>query len=137
MLPRLVLNIVPIYYSFCWLHTSAIIAYIKGCGLLGLAHFPLLTKVAIIESYDQDNPFPLSVTVWLSNPQDVAMERLGISTTNTMGIDLQMSDHSIQFTGVFPSSVYTSVVRSVTYQHLDANPGNPTTSQVRLVTAGS
>lgn len=65
------------------------------------------------------------------NPVDGNLERLDLSSSDTMGLNFTTTGQEIILLGVSPVSVYTTVVQRVTYQHLSAAPGNPTTNEVR------
>ncbi len=69
----------------------------------------------------------------IMNPIDGAQERLNHSSADNMGVAITLTPHEVVFTGTYPISVYSSVVRGVTYEHLDATPGNPSTDEVRYV----
>lgn len=52
-----------------------------------------------------------------------------------MGLTISSSSpsHSIEISGIATKELYTEVLHSLTYQHLDFRPGNPSTSQPRYV----
>ena len=70
--------------------------------------------------------------VTLTNPIDGASEEISISGP-AMGLNITPTSpsHSVYISGIAAESVYTDVLRSLTYQHLDAGPGNPSTSEPR------
>ena len=72
------------------------------------------------------------VTVNLTNPIDGVDEEIAISTSR-MGLTIYPSSpsHFIEISGIATTALYTEVLRSLTYQHLDFGPGNPSTSQTR------
>jgi hypothetical protein len=70
-----------------------------------------------------------SLTVRLLNTQDPGRERLSTIQPSLMGIALSTSDDVITLTGDFPASLYTTVVRTIAYQHLSFLL--PTTDAVR------
>ena len=68
----------------------------------------------------------------LTNPVDGADEVISIPGP-AMGLTIipTSPSHSIEISGVAAESVYTAVLRTLTYQHLDVNPGNPSTMELR------
>ena len=72
--------------------------------------------------------------VTLTNPIDEDDEEISISGPG-MGLTILPTSpsHSISISGVAPKNVYTDVLRSLTYEHLDIAPGNPSTSEPRYM----
>ena len=70
--------------------------------------------------------------VTLINPIDGDDEEISI-TGPAMGLIIApaLPSHSIDISGIAAKSVYTDVLRNLVYQHSDANPGNPSTSEPR------
>ena len=59
-------------------------------------------------------------------------EQLGLMSTDGLNVAIMSSSpHEILFSGVSTTEAYTEAVRRLTYEHRDANPGNPSTSEVR------
>ena len=74
------------------------------------------------------------VTVNLTNPINGVDEEISISTLR-VGLTISPSSpsHFIQISGIATMELYTDILRSLTYQHLDFGPGNPSTSLSRYV----
>ena len=72
------------------------------------------------------------MTVTLTNPIDGMDEEISIPGPH-MGLIVSpnMMSHQIEITGIAQKSVYTDILRTLTYQHSDHLPGNPTTSEPR------
>ena len=68
----------------------------------------------------------------LTNPIDGADEEISIPGP-AMGLTITpiSPSHSIEISGIAAESVYTAVLRTLTYRHLDSNPGNPSTTEPR------
>ena len=68
----------------------------------------------------------------LTNPIDSANEEISIPGP-AMGVTITPTSpsHSIEISGTAAESVYTAVLRTLTYQHLDSDPGNPSTMEPR------
>ena len=77
---------------------------------------------------------PYRVVVTLTNPVDGSDEEISISGP-AMGLTITptLPSHSIEISGVAAEDVYTAVLRTLTYQHLDFDPGNPSTTETRYV----
>ena len=76
-------------------------------------------------------PF-IRVVVTLTNPVDGADEEISIPGPR-MGLTITPTSpsHSTEISGIAPEHVYTTVLRTLTYQHLNFNPGNPSTMEPR------
>ena len=74
------------------------------------------------------------VVVTLINPVDGSDEEVSISGP-AMGLTITpiLPSHSIEISGVAAEEVYTAVLRTLTYQHSDFDPGNPSTMETRYV----
>ena len=70
----------------------------------------------------------------LTNPIDGMDEEISIPGPH-MGLTItpDMMSHRIEITGTAPKSVYTDILRTLTYEHSDYAPGNPTTSEPRYI----
>ena len=68
----------------------------------------------------------------LTNPIDGADEQISIPGP-AMGLTITPTSpsHSIEISGIAAESMYTAVLRTLTYQHLDSDPGNPSTTEPR------
>lgn len=68
----------------------------------------------------------------LTNPIDGTDEEISVTRTG-MGLTISPSlpSHFVEISGIAPKTVYTDFLRSLTYQHLDFSPGNPSTSESR------
>ena len=68
----------------------------------------------------------------LTNPIDGTNEEISISGP-AMGLTITPTSpsHSIEISGIDDQNVYTAVLRTLTYQHLDSDPGNPSTTEPR------
>lgn len=68
----------------------------------------------------------------LTNPIDGSDEEISISGPG-MGLTITPASpsHSIEISGIAAENVYTDVLRTLTYQHLDSDPGNPSTMEPR------
>lgn len=68
----------------------------------------------------------------LTNPIDGTDEEISVTRTG-MGLNVSSSlaSHFVEISGVAPKTVYTDFLRSLTYQHMDFSPGNPSTSEPR------
>ena len=76
--------------------------------------------------------FQFRVVVTLTNPIDGADEEISIPG-QAMGLTVTPTSpsHSIEISGIAAEDVYTAVLRTLTYQHLDFAPGNPSTMESR------
>jgi len=74
---------------------------------------------------------PHRALVNITNLLDPGQEVLSIALTPP-GVNVTREGAVLSLEGALPVSVYTSVLQSLTYQHLDSNPGNPDSSQIRF-----
>ena len=76
--------------------------------------------------------FQFRVVVTLTNPVDGADEEISIPEP-AMGLTITPTSppHSIEISGIAAEDVYTAVLRTLTYQHMDFAPGNPSTMEAR------
>ena len=67
----------------------------------------------------------------LTNPIDGSNEEISISGP-AMGLTITsiLPSHSIEISGVAAEEVYTAVLRTLTYQHLDFDPSTTETRYV-------
>ena len=70
----------------------------------------------------------------LTNPIDGMEEEISIPGPHLgLTVTPDMMSHQIEIAGIASNSIYTDVLRTLTYQHSDYSPGNPTTSEPRYV----
>jgi hypothetical protein len=93
-------------------------SYTEGSGAV-----VIVPNLHVVDS----DPSPLIVraTVTLTDPVDGDDEVLGV--IDKMGLNLTSSQHSLELTGAESPAVYTAALRTLTYHHLSASPGNPST----------
>lgn len=76
--------------------------------------------------------YVLRVLVTLLNPVDEDNEQLGVSSISDLSVNVTLlSPHMVEFSGVASTADYTQAVSSLTYEHRDAAPGNPSTGEIR------
>ena len=68
----------------------------------------------------------------LTNPIDGANEEISIPGP-AIGLTITPTSpsHSLEISGTADESVYTAVLSTLTYRHLDSDPGNPSTMEPR------
>jgi hypothetical protein len=65
--------------------------------------------------------------VVLLNPVDEGQEMVNLTDTMGLSLSLALPSHSLELSGPATPAVYSAALRTLTYHHLSASPGNPST----------
>jgi cysteine-rich repeat protein len=88
---------------------SGAVAVVDNIHVIDIDPVPVITRALVV----------------LSNPVDDDQEVLAVTDTRGLVLNVSNPPHRLELSGAGSPAVYTAALRSLTYHHLSANPGNP------------